>query len=171
MKIQIKRDEVSKDTKNHLKFKKKLRKMLMQRERNRDREYVIDNAIAEFDDFDPLLDWKFKPICGCEITGMSEEFLNLKHGMLFKKFGCMLWEEMISGSADDLNVIESYELWVLEDMSMVFVYCCAFGISEDEGMMYYRYPLGKKIPTDMELDADTFLNEMWEKIYCARHPD
>ena len=49
VKIQIKRDEVSKDTKNHLKFKKKLRKMLMQRERNRNKAYIIDNAIAEFD--------------------------------------------------------------------------------------------------------------------------
>lgn len=62
MKIQIKRDEVSKDTKNHLKFKKKLRKMLMQREENKAIDYVINGALEGFDEFDPLLDWKFRPI-------------------------------------------------------------------------------------------------------------
>lgn len=40
MKIQIKTDEVSKDTKNHLKFKKKLRKVLMQRDENK---FIADN--------------------------------------------------------------------------------------------------------------------------------
>ena len=34
-----------------------------------------------------------------------------------------------------------------------------------------RYALGKKIPTNMDLDAETFLDEMYEKIYSARHPD
>ena len=49
MKIQIKRDEVSRDTKNHLKFKKKLRKMLMQREENKAIDFVIDGALEGFD--------------------------------------------------------------------------------------------------------------------------
>ena len=171
MKFQIKKDEKSKDTKNQLRFKKAIRKMLMQRKENKIASDTIDEMLNEFAQFDPLLDWEFRPICGCEITGMSEPCFNLKHGMLFKKFGCRLWEEMISGSADDLSAIESYELWVLEDMSLVFVYCCAFGDPESEQMMYYRSPLGKKIPTDMELETEPFLDEMWEKIYCARHPD
>ena len=171
MKFQIKKDEKSKDTKNQLRFKKAIRKMLMQRKENKIASDTIDEMLNEFAQFDPLLDWEFRPICGCEITGMSEPCFNLKHGMLFKKFGCRLWEEMISGSADDLSAIESYELWVLEDMSLVFVYCCAFSVPDCEERMYYRYPLGKKIPTNMDLDAETFLDEMDEKIYSARHPD
>ncbi|MGM9684477.1 MAG: hypothetical protein ACI3XQ_12845, partial [Eubacteriales bacterium] len=71
MKIQIKTDEVSKDTKNHLKFKKKLRKMLMQRESNRLHANRINGIIDSFAVFDPLLDWKFRPVCGCELKGME----------------------------------------------------------------------------------------------------
>ena len=83
MKIQIKRDEVSKDTKNHLKFKKKLRKVLMQRDENKFIAEIIDDYLNGFADFDPLLDWKFRPVCGCEIEGMDELCFNLKHNNLF----------------------------------------------------------------------------------------
>ena len=87
MKIQIKRDEVSKDTKNHLKFKKKLRKVLMQRDENKFIADTIDDYLNGFADFDPLLDWKFRPVCGCEIEGMDEFSFNVKHNNLFSNKG------------------------------------------------------------------------------------
>ena len=170
MKIQIKRDEVSKDTKNHLKFKNKLRKILMQREENKAIDYVIDSTLASFEDFDPLLDWQFRPVCGCETAGMEEDYYNVKHNKLFKKSGHLLWDELISGYTNGVSLTESFELWMLEDMSLVFTYCCAFGIPECEEKMYYRYPLGKKIPANMDLDAESFLDEMREKIHYTRHP-
>lgn len=93
MKIQIKRDETSKDTKNHLKFKKKLRRTLMQRAENRWNADRIDGKLSEFADFDPLLDWDFRPICGCEVKGVEGIFYNVKHNKLLmmllkrKKYG------------------------------------------------------------------------------------
>ena len=61
----------------------KLRKMLMQRDSNKfiaDDE--IDEIIESFNDFDPLLDWKFRPVCGCELKGMEGHFYNVKHNIL-----------------------------------------------------------------------------------------
>ena len=48
MKFQIKRDEKSKDTKNQLRFKKALRKMLMQRKENKIASDTIDEMLDEF---------------------------------------------------------------------------------------------------------------------------
>ena len=90
VKIQIKRDEVSKYTKNHLKFKKKLRKVLMQRDENKFIADTIDDYLNGFADFDPLLDWKFRPVCGCEIVNMEESAYDVKHNNLFKNKGFIL---------------------------------------------------------------------------------
>lgn len=170
MKIQIKTDEVSKDTKNHLKFKKKLRKMLMQRESNRLHANRIDGIIDSFADFDPLLDWEFRPVCGCELKGMEGVYYNVKHNSLFGKNGFLLYDECISGCSGANCVSEGYELWLLDDLTLVFTYyCMTENIRTDAGMIY-RYPLGKKIPTDMDLDAETFLEELEEEIYSLRHP-
>lgn len=170
MKIQIKRDEVSKDTKNHLKFKKKLRKMLMQRESNRLNSFSIDNIIDCFDDFDPLLDWEFRPVCGCELKGMESVYYNIKHNSLFGKNGYLLYEECISGCSGVNCASEGYELWLLDDLTLVFTYYCMIEDIRTDAGMIYRYPLGKKIPTDMELDAEIFLEELEDEIYSLRQP-
>ena len=101
MKIQIKTDEVSKDTKNHLKFKKKLRKVLMQRDENKFIADTIDDYLNGFADFDPLLDWKFRPVCGCEIEGMEEFSFNVKHNNLFGNKGFLLSDFVIAGCYGD----------------------------------------------------------------------
>lgn len=44
---------------------------------------TIDDYLNGFADFDPLLDWKFRPVCGCEIEGMEEFRFNVKHNNLF----------------------------------------------------------------------------------------
>ena len=168
MKIQIKRDEVSKDTKNHLKFKKNLRKMLMQREENKKSSFDIDQTIAKFRDFDPLLDWTFEPICGCEVKGMGKEFYNLKHNRLFVKNGHLLHDECISESGGTTYAMEGYELWLLEDLSLVFTYYCMFKEGKSKSGMIYRYPLGKKIPTQMVLEAHSFLDGLNYEILMKR---
>lgn len=173
MKIQIKRDEVSKDTKNHLKFKKKLRKVLMQRDENKFIADTIDDYLNGFADFDPLLDWKFRPVCGCEceIEGINLLNYTVKHNNLFKNKGYLLNEYFISSISDMNDYLEGYEMWLLDDMRIVFTYFFMMIEPRTDSRMIYRYPLGKKIPTDMELDAEDFLDELDEEIYSLRHPE
>ena len=165
MKIQIKRDEVSKDTKNHLKFKKKLRKVLMQRDENKFIADTIDEYLNGFADFDPLLDWKFRPVCGCEIVNMEESAYDVKHNNLFKNKGFILTDCLISSRNFSVDFSEGYEMWLLDDMRIVFTYFCMMSDPLTDASMIYRYPLGKKIPTDMELDVEDFLEELDEEIY------
>lgn len=171
VKIQIKRDEVSKDTKNHLKFKKKLRKVLMQRDENKFIAEIIDDYLNGFADFDPLLDWKFRPVCGCEIEGMDELCFNLKHNNLFGNKGFLLNDFVNASCCADDDFCEGYEMWLLDDMRIVFTYFCMMSDPIREASMIYRYPLGKKIPTDMVLDAEDFLDELDEEIYSLRHAE
>ncbi len=169
MKIQIKTDEVSKDTKNHLKFKKKLRKVLMQRDENKFIADTIDDYLNGFADFDPLLDWKFRPVCGCEIEGMEEFSFNVKHNNLFGNKGFLLSDFVIADCYGDDDFCEGYEMWLLDDMHIVFTYFCMMSDPITGASMTYRYPLGKKIPTDMVIDAEIFLDELDEKIFSLRH--
>ena len=171
MKIQIKRDEVSKDTKNHLKFKKKLRKVLMQRDENKFIADTIDDYLNGFADFDPLLDWKFYPVCGCEFRGLSAIGYNLKHNALFKNKGIVLADCVLSSRSDVEEFSEGYEMWLLDDMRIVFTYFCLMYDPVSMAAMVYRYPLGKKIPKDMPLDVEDFLGELEEDIYFLRHED
>lgn len=168
MKIQIKKDETSKDTKNHLKFKKKLRRTLMQRAENRQNADRIDGKLSEFADFDPLLDWDLRPICGCEVKGMEGIFYNVKHNKLFGKNGYLLYDDCISSCGVPYCACEGYELWLLDDLSLVFTYFCTVEDADSSAGMTYRYPLGRKMPVDMELNAETFLNELRAEVYALR---
>lgn len=168
VKIQIKRDETSKDTKNHLKFKKKLRRTLMQRAENRWNADRIDGKLSEFVDFDPLLDWDFRPICGCEVKGMEGIFYNVKHNKLFGKNGYLLYDDCISSCDAPYCACEGYELWLLDDLSLVFTYFCTVEDADSGAGMTYRYPLGRKMPADMQLNAETFLNELRGAVYALR---
>ena len=62
-------------------------------------------------------------------------------------------------------------MWLLDDMLIVFTYFCMMSDPISEASMIYRYPLGKKIPTDMVLDAEDFLDELDEEIYSLRHAE
>ena len=81
VKIQIKTDEVSKDSKLHLKFKNKFI------------TYVIDDCLNGFADSAPLFDWKFRPVCGCEIEGMEEFSFNVKYN-----YFCMMSDLITAAS-------------------------------------------------------------------------
>ena len=169
VKIQIKTDEVSKDTKNHLKFKKKLCKVLMQRDENKFIADTIDEYLNGFADFDPLLDWKFRPVCGCEIEGMYEFSFDVKHNNLFGNKGFLLYDYVIANYSGADDLCEGYEMWLLDDMRIVFTYFCMQSNPFTNVSMTYRYPLGKKIPTDMMLDVEDFLEDLEVEIYSLRH--
>lgn len=168
MKFQIKRDEKSKDTKNQLRFKKAIRKMLMQRKENKIASDTIDEMLDEFAQFDPLLDWEFTPICGCEIEGMEGLYYNLKHNRLFGKNGYLLADVCTSSCGGPLCAREGYELWLLDDLSLVFTYYCQVEDAITHMGMCYRYPMGKKIPLGMHLNTEEFLEDLGYDIFTLR---
>lgn len=170
MKIQIKKDEVSKYTKLQNKFKKNLYKMLMQRENNKFLSCEIKELIEAFDNFEPLLDWYFHPVCGCELTGIDLDYCEVKHNNLFGKHGHLLHEECLYAECGSNSVYEGYEMWVLDNMKIVFTYYCTVEDNKTGLMMTYRYPLGKKIPADMELGTADFLSEISKDIFSIHNP-
>ena len=177
MRITVKtmQDRNSKESRYMKKFQKNLRKMLLKnyggchvyKERVTEE---IDEAIGAFYTFDPVLDWDYKPICGCEIMGCEMPHNNIKQNRLFERNGHLLFSAWETDEDDITTVVEGYEMWLLEDMRIVFTYFVrmwAFD-GEDKAAMTYRYALGKKVPEEMEITLTEILDEISGQVFEAR---
>ena len=177
MRITVKtmQDRNSKESRYMKKFQKNLRKMLLKnyggchvyKERVTEE---IDEAIGAFYTFDPVLDWDYKPICGCEIMGCEMPHNNIKQNRLFERNGHLLCSAWETDEDDITTVVEGYEMWLLEDMRIVFTYFVrmwAFD-GEDKVAMTYRYALGKKVPEEMEITLTEILDEISGQVFEAR---
>ena len=177
MRITVKtmHDRNSKESRYMKKFQKNLRKMLLKnyggchvyKERVAEE---IDEAIGAFYTFDPVLDWDYKPICGCEIMGCEMPHNNIKQNRLFERNGHLLCSAWETDEDDITTVVEGYEMWLLEDMRIVFTYFVrmwAFD-GEDKAAMTYRYALGKKVPEEMEITLTEILDEISGQVFEAR---
>ena len=177
MRITVKtmQDRNSKESRYMKKFQKNLRKMLLKnyggchvyKERVTEE---IDEAIGAFYTFDPVLDWDYKPICGCEIMGCEMPHNNIKQNRLFERNGHLLCSAWETDEDDITTVVEGYEMWLLEDMRIVFTYLVrmwAFD-GEDKAAMTYRYALGKKVPEEMEITLTEILDEISGQVFEAR---
>ena len=177
MRITVKtmQDRNSKESRYMKKFQKNLRKMLLKnyggchvyKERVAEE---IDEAIGAFYTFDPVLDWDYKPICGCEIMGCEMPHNNITQNRLFERNGHLLCSAWETDDEDITTVVEGYEMWLLEDMRIVFTYFVrmwAFD-GEDKAAMTYRYALGKKVPEEMEITLTEILDEISGQVFEAR---
>lgn len=177
MRITVKtmQDRNSKESRYMKKFQKNLRKMLLKnyggchvyKERVTEE---IDEAIGAFYTFDPVLDWDYKPICGCEIMGCEMPHNNIKQNRLFERNGHLLCSAWETDEDDITTVVDGYEMWLLEDMRIVFTYFVrmwAFD-GEDKAAMTYRYALGKKVPEEMEITLTEILDEISGQVFEAR---
>ena len=177
MRITVKtmQDRNSKESRYMKKFQKNLRKMLLKnyggchvyKERVTEE---IDEAIDALHTFDPVLDWDYKPICGCEIMGCEMPHNNIKQNRLFERNGHLLCSAWETDEDDITTVVEGYEMWLLEDMRIVFTYFVrmwAFD-GEDKAAMTYRYALGKKVPEEMEITLTEILDEISGQVFEAR---
>ena len=157
------------------KFQKNLRKMLLKIYGgcpvNKERITAeINEAIDALRTFDPVLDWDYKPLCACEIMGCEMPHNNIKQNRLFERNGHLLCSSWETDEDDITTVVEGYEMWLLEDMRIVFTYFVrmwAFD-DEDKAAMTYRYALGKKAPEDMEITLADILDEISEQAFNAR---
>ena len=169
MRITVKtmQDRNSKESRYMKKFQKNLRKMLLKNyggcSVNKERITAeINEAIDALRTFDPVLDWDYKPLCACEIMGCEMPHNNIKQNRLFERNGHLLCSSWETDEDDITTVVEGYEMWLLEDMRIVFTYFVrmwAFD-DEDKAAMTYRYALGKKVPEDMEITLADILDEI-----------
>ena len=168
-------DRNSKESRYIKKFQKNLRKMLLKNYGgcpvNKERITAeINEAIDALHTFDPVLDWDYKPLCACEIMGCEMPHNNIKQNRLFERNGHLLCSSWETDEDDITTVVEGYEMWLLEDMRIVFTYFVrmwAFD-DEDKAAMTYRYALGKKVPEDMEITLADILDEISEQAFNAR---
>jgi len=177
MRITVKtmQDRNTKESRYMKKFQRNLRKMLLKNYGgcpvNKERiEGKINEAIDLLCTFDPVLDWDYKPLCACEIMGCEMPHNNIKQNRLFERNGHLLCSVWDTDEDDITTVVEGYEMWLLEDMRIVFTYFVrmwAFD-DEDKAAMTYRYALGKKVPEDMEISLDDILDEICEQAFNAR---
>ena len=177
MRITVKtmQDRNSKESRYMKKFQKNLRKMLLKNYGgcpvNKERITAeINEAIDALHTFDPVLDWDYKPLCACEIMGCEMPHNNIKQNRLFERNGHLLCSSWETDEDDITTVVEGYEMWLLEDMRIVFTYFVrmwAFD-DEDKAAMTYRYALGKKVPEDMEITLADILDKISEQAFNAR---
>lgn len=177
MRITVKtmQDRNTKESRYMKKFQKNLRKMLLKNYGgcpvNKERITAeINEAIDALRTFDPVLDWDYKPLCACEIMGCEMPHNNIKQNRLFERNGHLLCPSWETDEDDITTVVEGYEMWLLEDMRIVFTYFVrmwAFD-DEDKAAMTYRYALGKKVPEDMEITLADILDEISEQAFNAR---
>ena len=177
MRITVKtmQDRNSKESRYMKKFQKNLRKMLLKNYGGCpvNKEHItaeINEAIDALHTFDPVLDWDYKPLCACEIMGCEMPHNNIKQNRLFERNGHLLCSSWETDEDDITTVVEGYEMWLLEDMRIVFTYFVrmwAFD-DEDKAAMTYRYALGKKVPEDMEITLADILDEISEQAFNAR---
>ena len=177
MRITVKtmQDRNSKESRYMKKFQKNLRKMLLKnyggchvyKERVAEE---IDEAIGAFYTFDPVLDWDYKPICGCEIMGCEMPHNNIKQNRLFERNGHLLCSAWETDEDDITTVVDGYEMWLLEDMRIVFTYFVRMWAFDgnDKAAMTYRYALGKKVPEEMEITLTEILDEISGQVFEAR---
>ena len=177
MRITVKtmQDRNSKESRYMKKFQKNMSKMLLKNYGgcpvNKERITAeINEAIDALRTFDPVLDWDYKPLCACEIMGCEMPHNNIKQNRLFERNGHLLCSSWETDEDDITTVVEGYEMWLLEDMRIVFTYFVrmwAFD-DEDKAAMTYRYALGKKVPEDMEITLADILDEISEQAFNAR---
>ena len=174
MRITVKtmQDRNTKESRYMKKFQKNIKKVLLKSysQKGMNDEYIND-IIDGLSTFDPVLDWKYKPICGCELKGFDVVGHNLKQDRLFERNGHLLYESIESTSSKIGSVAEGYEMWVLEDMRIVFTYFIEMSVDckSEEERMIYRYALGNRVPEDMDMPLDDVLDELESAAFGARN--
>ena len=169
--VKTKQDRDTKESRYQKIFERKFRKLMMKEygysELNREK---IERVIANFPTFDPVLDWDYAPVCGCEVYGFEYECDNIKQNRLFERNGHLLYGSIESTSSKIGSVTEGYEMWVLEDMRIVFTYFIEMSVDcrSAEERMIYRYALGNKVPEDMDMPLDDVLDELESAAFNAR---
>lgn len=137
-------------------------------------EEEMDN-ISSFEEFEPLLHWEFEPVCALELEGSDCIFPDRRRNRLFGKNGYLLDTSLDSGIAALSTITQSYELWLLEDMSLAVTFCCTMTVEGNDNYSEsaaFRIPVSGSYPKLAgDFNAVDFLLSIEEKICDALHLD
>ena len=130
-------------------------------------EEELDN-ISSMEDFDPLLHWDFEPVCGLEVEGSEDIFPDRRRNRLFGKNGYLLDDSLGNGISALSTVTESYELWLLEDMTLAVTFCCKMTVEGEDGYFEsaaFRFPVSGSYPElSGDFNAPDFLLSIEDRI-------
>lgn len=137
-----------------------------------DEQEVKDGIEGLYDpDFDPLLYFRFCPVCSFEVEGNEDIFPDYRHNRLFGKNGYRLSETVEGGVSAMSTVTKGYEVWLLEDMTLAVTFCCQMTVDDRDGTCEtaaYRYPVaGSYTESAGYFEADDILNAVESAIYAA----
>ena len=137
-------------------------------------EEEMDN-ISSFEEFEPLLHWEFEPVCALELEGSDCIFPDRRRSRLFGKNGYLLDTSLDSGIAALSTITQSYELWLLEDMSLAVTFCCTMTVEGNDNYSEsatFRIPVSGSYPKlSGDFNAVDFLLSIEDKICDALHLD
>lgn len=137
-------------------------------------EEEMDN-IGSFEEFEPLLHWEFEPVCALELEGSDCIFPDRRRNRLFGQNGYLLDMSLDSGIAALSTITQSYELWLLEDMSLAVTFCCTMTVKGEDNYSEsatFRFPVSGSYPElSGDFNAVDFLLSIEDKICDALHLD
>lgn len=171
--VKTKQDRNSKESRYQRIFERRLKRLLLKHYANRaGNEELILDTIEGFEVLDPVLDWEYQNICGCEIGGFEYINHNIKQDRLFERNGHLLYRTPLSVVSKFSRVTDGYEMWLLEDMRIVFTYYVEMKVAYKDvsETMTYRYALGKRVPDGMYMRLESVLKAIDEQVYFARRP-
>jgi len=179
MRITVKtmQDRNTKESRYMKKFQKKLKKLLLKHYgMSASYEETINRTIDNFDTFDPVLDWDYKPLCGCEVSGFDRINHNIKQNRLFERNAHLLYFTRTSRASLMSEIVEGYEMWLLEDMTLAVTFCCQMTVADRDDNYYetaeYRYPVtGSYAELTGDFYVEHFLESVSEQIYMSRNMD
>lgn len=136
---------------------------------------VMDALSAIYDSsFDPLLYLDFRRVCAFCVDGGPEIFPEYRHERLFGQNACLLDSSVEGGVSAMSTVTQSYELWLLEDMTLAVTFCCEMcvGDGHERETAAYRYPAeGSYAALTGDFEPEDFLEHIADMVYAARHMD
>ena len=126
-------------------------------------------------EIDPALYLDFRPICAFETEGGDGLLPPYRHQQLFGKNGCLLDSAMQEYSSSLSDITQSYEIWLLEDMTLAVTFCCEMAVEDGNGYREsaaYRHPVSEGYASlTGEFYADDFLEAVSDRILEARCMD
>ena len=126
-------------------------------------------------EIDPALYLDFRPICAFETENSDGLLPPYRHQQLFGKNGCLLDSTMQEYSSSLSDIIQSYEVWLLEDLTLAVAFCCEMIVKDGDGYREsaaYRHPVSESYASlTGEFYADDFLEAVSDRILEARCMD
>lgn len=150
------------DEKLRKKFFRNLRFFCKQNAYGVSEQNAAENAIIELEKnerFNPVLNFKFKPVCACELSGFDGKFCS-RHNRIWNKNARLLY------SLPDCHVHgygfaeEAKELWLLEDMTLVVAHCTFYTYEGEEEFSYCYKIDGNYSEVAYDFDVEQFLSEL-----------